>query len=97
MTFRVRGSGRASQPAVKRQEPDPLVGDCVPQEVRDIYLPAERRLEPVPCYDLDELPVGGMVSGNAVIWSPITTVVIPAGQRAQVDPYRNLIIEMSVQ
>ncbi|MBC8274660.1 MAG: hydantoinase/oxoprolinase family protein, partial [Chloroflexi bacterium] len=46
-------------------------------------------------YDYDRLAPGNIVQGPAIIESPITTVVIPAGKEAKVDKYLN--IEMTLQ
>jgi N-methylhydantoinase A/oxoprolinase/acetone carboxylase beta subunit len=62
-------------------------------EEREIYLPGAGGRISVSCYDLERLHPGAEVAGPAVIWSPITTVVLPDGYRARVDGYRNLVME----
>lgn len=44
----------------------------------------------VPCYDFDKVESGGVLMGPAIIWTPITTVVLGEGQRAVTDGSRNL-------
>jgi N-methylhydantoinase A len=93
VTFRVRGSGSVAQPDLRQLDegsPDPR-GAVV--EEREIYLPAAGGQITVSCYDLERLQPGAEVSGPAVVWSPITTVVLPDGYRARVDGYRNLVME----
>jgi N-methylhydantoinase A len=92
VTFRVRGSGRVDKPDPGQwAEPGRPVEEAL-VERRSVYLPAEHRMVEVPGYDLESLGVGSVVSGPALVWSPITTVVLNRGQIALVDPYRNLVI-----
>jgi N-methylhydantoinase A/acetophenone carboxylase len=46
-------------------------------------------------YERDALPVGGRVSGPAVIEAPDTATLVPAGWQAAVDRYGNLVIEQT--
>ena len=43
-------------------------------------------------YERERLAPGACVAGPAIVESPLTTVVIPPGHRAQVDGYRDLVI-----
>ena len=43
-------------------------------------------------YDFERLGPGNVLEGPAVIWSPITTLVIRPGQVATLDEFRNLIV-----
>ncbi len=43
-------------------------------------------------YERDRLLPGASVAGPAIVESPLTTVVIPPGHRAEVDGYRDLVI-----
>jgi N-methylhydantoinase A len=93
VTFRVRGAGRVSQPSLKRHSDGSRDPRGAVVEEREVYMPSEGRQLTVPCFDLDRLAPGAEIREPAVIWSPITTVVLPSGQRAHVDSYRNLVIE----
>src|SRR5262249_61438341 len=46
-------------------------------------------------HERDDLPVGGRVSGPAVIEAPDTATVVPAGWQAAVDRYGNLVVEQT--
>ena len=48
--------------------------------------------EAVNGYDFERLVPGSMLTGPAIIWSSITTVVIGARQQARMDQFRNLIV-----
>ena len=67
-------------PALPAEEP-PTSGAAPPPRSRRVYL--ERWME-VPVYDLGALPPGFEVKGAAIFESPTTTVLIRAGERAQV-------------
>ncbi len=43
-------------------------------------------------YERDRLAPGTRIDGPAIVESPLTTVVIPPGHRAEVDGYRDLVI-----
>jgi len=60
---------------------------------RDVYLPEADGFVPCPLYDREKLASGNMIAGAAVIDQMDSTTLILPGQRARVDPYRNLIIE----
>jgi N-methylhydantoinase A len=90
--FRARAVVRLDRPefrAERTEERDPA-GAYV--ETREAYFaPAEEMLE-ARCYDLELLRSGNAVEGPAIIWSPITTVVVNPGQTAQCDEFRNLVV-----
>jgi N-methylhydantoinase A len=43
-------------------------------------------------YAVTKLAPGNIVEGPAILWSPITTIVINPSQRLTVDGNRNLIV-----
>jgi N-methylhydantoinase A len=93
VTFRVRGSGSLHRPELKRWEEGDEPLEHALDEVREVFIPGEGRLLDVPGYALERLAVGARIPGPALIWSPITTIVVGVEQSAFVDPYRNVIIE----
>jgi N-methylhydantoinase A len=92
-TFRVRGAGHVKRPEPGVFDDDPTPLDEALVETRPVFLPDRGSLEQVPAYDFTRLGTGTRVSGPALIWSPVTTVVVGSEQRAGVDPHRNLVIE----
>jgi N-methylhydantoinase A len=58
-------------------------------EMRDSYF---GKVMPVRCYDFERLSPGNIVCGPAIIWTPITTVVVQPEQTATFDAYKNLFI-----
>jgi N-methylhydantoinase A len=43
-------------------------------------------------YDYTKLQAGNQIAGPAIIETPFTTVVVPAGNRAEVDEYLNIVL-----
>jgi N-methylhydantoinase A len=54
----------------------------------------DRKLIDTPVYDYEQLGVGAMVKGPAVIELPFTTTLVPPDHRITVDPYMNLVMEV---
>ncbi len=65
---------------------------AAPHLVGRAWAPGRDTFEEMDCYDFSLLPIGATLSGPAIIWTPITTVVLAAGQTAAVDAMRNLRI-----
>lgn len=95
VTFRVRGTGSVQKPDPKQWALGSESSDEALVEQREVYLPAEERLVQVPGHDFGRLAIGAEVNGPALIWSPITTVVLNRGQTARIDGYRNINIELA--
>jgi N-methylhydantoinase A len=92
VTFRVRGTGAVPKPSLPWTEPgDPDARDAV-QEVRRAYVTDDDRMAAVPGYDFGRLRPGHRIPGPAIIWTPITTVVVPRRQLALVDGHQNLVL-----
>ncbi|MBI4321301.1 MAG: hydantoinase/oxoprolinase family protein [Chloroflexi bacterium] len=92
VSFVLRGIARLRKPELTRMEPaghDPAAAYV---ESREVYVPKLRRLVEVACYDFVELVPGNQIEGPSVIWTPVTTVVVDAGQRALCDRYKNIVI-----
>src|SRR5204863_9665792 len=92
VTFRVRGSGLVRKPA-PRIEPlgDADASDAV-VETRRAYVADLDRTADTPGYDFERLRPGHVVPGPAIIWTPITTVVINGRQVARCDGLKNLLV-----
>jgi N-methylhydantoinase A len=54
-------------------------------------------LQEVPGYDFERLRPGNAVPGPAIVWTPITTLVIPPERVARLDRYRNLVLSVGGQ
>ena len=60
---------------------------------RPVFVEAAGGMAPADIYDFERLSPGNTLQGPAVIHTPITTIVLQAGQRGTVDGYRNVVID----
>jgi N-methylhydantoinase A/oxoprolinase/acetone carboxylase beta subunit len=57
-----------------------------------VWQPGQREFAQVPVYDGDRLGHGQRVDGPAIIESVNTTIVVPAGYRAEYDAMDNCLL-----
>jgi N-methylhydantoinase A len=96
VAFRVRGSGIVRKPEL---EALPVEGtDAADAQVATAraWVDEASQVEDVPGYSFELLRPGNRLLGPALVWTPITTVVVAAGYEARMDPYRNLLLEAAV-
>ncbi len=92
--FRLTARGLVERPRIEQAA---LAGaDPAPAHIgrREIFVEAASGLAPADIYDFERLAPGNVVAGPAVIHTPITTIVVQAGQSGRMDAYRNVIIEL---
>ena len=92
--FRLSARGLVERPRIEKE---PLAGaDPGPALIgrRDIFVEAAGGFAPADIYDFDRLAPGNVVAGPAVIHTPITTIVVQAGQSGRMDEFRNITIEL---
>ena len=92
--FRLSACGLVERPRIEKE---PLAGaDPGPALIgrRDIFVEAAGGFAPADIYDFDRLAPGNVVAGPAVIHTPITTIVVQAGQSGRMDEFRNITIEL---
>ncbi|MBI2933975.1 MAG: hydantoinase/oxoprolinase family protein [Chloroflexi bacterium] len=92
ITFRARGVGKLKKPALRAHEigkADP--GAAFLRKTR-AYFSKPDGMADAMAYDFNKLLPGSAISGPAIIWTPITTIVVNPGQRAVCDGYRNIVI-----
>lgn len=94
VSFRLRGSGAVRKPAVQAGElGDEDASHAVVKPVR-AWVDVDQEVQEVDGYDFERLRPGNVVPGPAIVWTPITTLVLAPGQAARVDAYRNLLVSM---
>jgi N-methylhydantoinase A len=79
--------------------PSPLGGpdaQAAHRGTRPAYVLGRDAFQPVDIYDFERMAPGHAVPGPAVIHTPITTVVLQAGQFGRIDAFRNIVIDMGV-
>ncbi len=92
VSFRARGSVPPSHHSVTERELGGKDASAAVIEERLAWVDEAHELRQVPGLAFDRLEAGNTVSGPAVIWSPITTVVVGQSQVAEVDAHYNLVI-----
>ena len=55
----------------------------------------ERGWQESSVYEYEKLQPKNVIRGPSIVESPVTTVVIPAGVHAVVDPFGNLAVDLS--
>ena len=96
VSFRLRGEGIVRKPEFGHAEAgDADASHAIAARV-EAWVPGADEMREVDGYDFERLAPGSAFDGPAIVWTPITTVVVAEGQRARVDEYRNLVITTSV-
>ncbi|UGS33885.1 hydantoinase/oxoprolinase family protein [Capillimicrobium parvum] len=96
VSFRMRGEGRVRKPDFRHAD----VGDSAAEHAIvkrvEAWVPIADEMREIDGYDFERLEPGNAFEGPAVVWTPITTVVVAEGQQARVDEYKNLVIATSI-
>jgi N-methylhydantoinase A len=93
VNFRLIAAGKLRQPAARPGEPR-RSGAPEAGSRRNVWFEAGRA-EDTPVYDRATLMPGDTISGPAVIEQLDSTTLLFPGDRATVDPYLNLLVEIS--
>jgi N-methylhydantoinase A len=94
VSFRVRGSmATGSDPSSAAEHEYRRDTKLTSVGVRRVYVADLDEFRDVLCYDFRDLGPGDKIVGPAVIWTPITTVVIDSNQQLMMDEMRNLVIQ----
>ncbi|MFB6223238.1 MAG: hydantoinase/oxoprolinase family protein [Haloarcula sp.] len=91
VTIRTRARGVVDTPDLRPDTADGTVADAV-AETREVCFD-ERRYD-TRVYDRDRLPTGSSFEGPAIVEGAESTVVMRPEQRAEVDEYGSLIVEV---
>ena len=89
-SFQLRGVGRLTKPALQAYQEAGPSSEGALIDRRPVSFDGQRHSTGI--YRYDSLESGNEISGPAIILTPVTTIVIQPGQRAGVDPYKNIVI-----
>ena len=92
--FRLTARGLMSHPDMS---PSPAFGEDSSKAIvgrREIFVEARSAMVESDIYDFTLLQTGNIILGPAVIHTPITTIVVQDNQRAIMDEFRNIVIEL---
>jgi N-methylhydantoinase A len=92
VSFRLRGSGAVRKPELRVLELGDADASAAVVATVTAWVDRAGVLQDVPGYDFELLHPGHVVTGPGIVWTPITTLVVPPGQQARVDEYRNLVM-----
>jgi N-methylhydantoinase A len=95
VSFRVRGAGSVGRHDFAAEELGDADASAALVARVEAWVDRAGAMQEVPGYDFERLRPGNVVEGPAVVWSSITTLVVPAGHRARVDAYRSLVVTAS--
>jgi N-methylhydantoinase A len=94
VSFRLRGAGRVGEHEFHVEE----LGETDPEHALvdrvEAWVDQAGELQEVPGYDFEQLRPGNAVTGPAIVWTPITTLVVAPGQLARLDEYRNVVMSV---
>jgi N-methylhydantoinase A len=93
VNFQVTAIGRIPKPATKRFDPGTGPRPQTPFEIRQAYFNATDACD-VPVWRRSDLAPGARIEGPAVIEEQTSTIVLYPGQRARVDDYLNIEVEV---
>jgi N-methylhydantoinase A len=92
VSFRLRGSGSVRKPEVHAEELGGNDAAAAVEKRVTAWVDSKEEMQEVNGYDFERHTPGDVIEGPAVIWSPITTLVVRPGQVARLDGFRNLLI-----
>ncbi|MDX6398529.1 MAG: N-methylhydantoinase, partial [Gaiellaceae bacterium] len=92
VSFRVRGSGVVSKHEFQVEELAGTDASAALVERVQAWVDKAGELQEVPGYDFERLRPGNAIPGPAIVWTPITTLVVPPAQTARLDEHRNLVL-----
>ncbi len=93
VAFRVRGTGRVGKPSFMEEALDGVEPSAALIETRRAWVDSAKEFRQVPGYDFTLLRPGNVIVGPAIVWTPITTVVVGGNEDCTLDGRRNLVIE----
>ena len=91
--FRLGASGRIERPEVAAEALQPASPGAALSGRRRIFVSGRDELTEADIYDFEKLRPGNIISGPAVIHTPLTTIVIQDRQQGFMDGHKNIIID----
>jgi N-methylhydantoinase A len=96
VSFRIRGTGSVRKPRFRVHDlGDPDPSEAVAEQI-SIWVDKAGEMRKVNGYDFERMAPGHRIEGPAVIWTPITTLVVALDQTARVDEYKNVVLATDV-
>ena len=93
--FRLSAAGSIARPEFVAEQLADACPDAARSGRRRIFVNGHDSLTEADIYDFEKLRPGNIISGPAVIHTPITTIVIQDSQHGSMDGYRNIVIDIT--
>jgi len=93
-SLRLMAIGRSPRLELKKVESETRDASSAVKAKRTAYFGTERGFIETAVYDGTKLRAGDQFEGPAIVEKPNTTIVVYPGQRAHVDGYENMIIDI---
>lgn len=90
VSFGVRGVVPLERPHLRKEALGPVSPESAYVETKRAYFGDS--MTDARCYDFERLRPGNRIEGPAIVWSPITTLVVNPGQQVRCDEYMNMIV-----
>jgi N-methylhydantoinase A len=94
LTFRLTAAGLLKKPDVKAEPVSKSDGAEALKGERDVYFEENKKFVRTRVYDFNKMRPGTEFGGPAIIETSVTTVVVNPGDRAAMDKYRNVRIDI---
>jgi len=96
VTYRVRTTAVSAKPAIRPlPEHDTTPPPSSRAGTRRVYWAELGDYDPTPVYWGEQLLSGNRIAGPAIIQVPDTTIVVHPGQMARLDPYGNVLVDLT--
>jgi len=94
MTFRLTARGRLKKPNIARLSLDGKDSARAVKSRRPVYFEEYRELVETAIFDFEKMKPGNELAGPAIIETPVTTIVVNPKDRAFMDEFRNIRIDL---
>jgi N-methylhydantoinase A len=94
MTFRLTARGRLKKPNIARISLDGKDSTSAVKSRRAVYFEEYRHAVDTAIYDFIKMKPGNALAGPAIIETPVTTIVVNLNNRAFMDEFRNIRIDV---
>lgn len=95
VSFRLRGEGVVRTPEFRVEQTGAADASGAVVCRVPAWVEKAAAVQDVPGYAFERLVPGNAFPGPAVVWTPITTLVVPPGQTVRADEYKNLVVTVS--
>ncbi|WP_223593798.1 hydantoinase/oxoprolinase family protein [Neobacillus bataviensis] len=93
LNCRVTGVGKTVKPKIK-SNPSEGKGQVTPHKLNEVFLPDLNEARQIPTYVSQEISVGDLINGPAIVEAGDTTIYVPEYASITKDEYLNYVMEV---